>query len=80
VIIAKAMEQWIVIIVMVMEDGIVRVVTDLANAHIVEVRAFLYVRLVAVPENAVNVKVKVKYGVPIVMVRANVLIAKEINL
>ncbi len=64
------------IVVMATEDGIVKSVMELANARIAMVKVVLLVKHVAEVALVENVKVEEKFGVLIVMVKANALNAK----
>lgn len=64
------------IIAMAMEDGIVKSAMDLGNARIAMVKVGLLVKHVAEVALAGNVKEGERFGVQIVMVKANVLTVK----
>ena len=61
---------------MAMEDGIVKRAMDLGNAHIAMVKVGLLVKHVAEVALVGNVKGGERFGVQIVMVKANVLTVK----
>ena len=64
------------IIAMAMEDGIVKSAMDLGNARIAMVKVDLLVKHVAEVALVGNVKEGERFGVQIVMVKANVLTVK----
>ena len=64
------------IIAMAMEDGIVKSAMDLGNARIAMVKVGLLVKHVAEVALVGNVKEGERFGVQIVMVKANVLNVK----
>ena len=64
------------IIAMAMEDGIVQSAMDLGNARIAMVKVGLLVKHVAEVALVGNVKEGERFGVQIVMVKANVLTVK----
>lgn len=64
------------IIAMAMEDGIVKSAMDLGNARIAMVKVGLLVKHVAEVAPVGNVKEGERFGVQIVMVKANVLTVK----